>query len=189
MELPDRAKYVSSTRFSEIDIITIRWQAAEPPNGEGLSIPIIAEAWQASYETIRRIVKRISYSWVGENQAGAPKVDPRIRAALDKAIRDSVGLDDAALARIMKAQEDFAAGRGAVAEADDGPNAMLSEEMRRKIEEQAAGYGARITPRAPPQTSTKPVVEVTLCGVKNEFELPCMLPRGHEGEHKDATAI
>jgi hypothetical protein len=174
-----RSKYVSSGRFDDLDIVKIRWQAAKPPDGKGFPISVIAQAWGVSQEAIRRIVKRQSYSWVGTTQKGAPPEDPRIAKALETATLDAVGLNQRELDKIYAIQE-----ARENPKADEGPNASLSEKVRREVEELAAGYGARKpAPRPSSQPSPQPVVEVAICGVMNEFGFECPLPKGHEGEH------
>jgi len=162
-----------------VDIITIRWQAAKPPDGQGLSIPLIATAWQASYETIRRIVKRQSYSWVGETQV-APPTDPRVQKALDEAILQSAGIDEAAMARFYAAQESAQTKRPPTSEAL--PPRM--EAARKKIERQAAIYRGQADPQPSLQPSLQPEADLEPCGVDPTGSgFSCIYPKGHEGDH------
>jgi hypothetical protein len=152
----DRAKYVSSGKFKETDILTIRWQAAQPPNGPGLPTTIIAQAWGTSTETIRRIVRRQSYSWVGEQAGPKPPADPRIKQALADALAQSIGAGSmkALEERLLAIQAEVAAGARPKARPRMQPSENETEGQRKyretmeNADREVEGYGVK--PRKPP---------------------------------------
>jgi hypothetical protein len=71
--MADRKKFLRRGSLPDLDVIKIRWQAAEPPDGPGMPLRVIAQAWGKSYEAIRRIVAKESYSWVTDSLPEPPK--------------------------------------------------------------------------------------------------------------------